>query len=162
MPAAGRRPPSSADLAASRSRGLRRPRLPFLFEEEAKEFFDWVPKFFRPYKPGSLRWNADYAKALESAKEKKSLVWAFFYSEGDDESQLAESLECDLLRDPEVEKFAEPYVCVKIDRDKDEIAKELKIAKPVVAILDSDGKVLKKFERALLPRQFIASVKKLR
>ena len=74
---------------------------------------------------------------------------------------MAEAMEYDLLRDPDVKEFSGKYVCVKIDRDT-ETAKNLRIKRPTLLILRTDGKVIRKFTRPTHPKKFIAVVRKLR
>jgi phospholipase/carboxylesterase len=128
-----------------------------IFDEEAKAFFDWLPKFARPYTPGAGA-SGTLEEALKSAAEKQTLVWAWFWSKKDDKSAVAEAFELDLLTDPAVAELAKSYVLVKVERETN----DLKITKPTLAVLSADGKILKRFEAPLAAAAFVAAVKKLK
>ncbi|KAF0246289.1 MAG: hypothetical protein FD180_777 [Planctomycetota bacterium] len=132
-----------------------------LFPEEAKGFFDWLPKFVRPYVPGSITWEADLEKARASASEKKQRLLVWFWSAKDATSELADYFECDLLRESAIADLASTHVLVKIDRDS-ETAKSFALKKPALAVLDADGKVLKKFEAPADPKALAAAILKVK
>lgn len=129
------------------------------FPEEAKGFFDWVGKFQRTFTPGGLGWETDLDAALAKSKETGSLVWAWCWGAADAKSPAAEYFEMMLLVDEQV--AAHDAVRVQIDRGDVDRAKSLGVTKPTLAILDGDGKVLKRFDKPLPREQLLASIKSL-
>ncbi len=126
-----------------------------IFDEEAKAFFDWIPKFVRPYVPGSIAWE-DLAKA----KEKGGRMLAWFWSTKDEKSELADYFEMDVLRAAEFNDLAKDLTLVKIDRDSDS-AKPFAIKKPTLALIEGE-KILKKFEVPAEPKAIVAAIKKVK
>lgn len=104
-----------------------------IFDEEIKPFFEWLAKQKRTLAPGvGVKWDSDLDAALQSGKK----VLAYFYPEKDKDSDMAQLIEFELLTDKDVQEAAAQFACVKIDRDKS----DLKITRPMLAVLDSKKK----------------------
>ncbi len=127
-----------------------------LFDEESKAFFDWLPKFVRPYTPGTIPWEADLSKA----REKGGRLIAWFYSDKDKASELADGFETDVLRSPEFADLGKEFTLVKIDRDS-ESAKPFGIKKPTLAVIEGE-KILRKFETPADPKALAAAIRKIK
>ena len=127
-----------------------------IFDEEAKAFFDWLPKFVRPYQPGAIAWEEDLAKA----REKGGRIVAWFWSAKDVKSELADTFEMDVLGAPEFVELGRDVTLVKIDRDS-EGAKSFGIRKPTLALIEGE-KILKKYEAPADPRAIVAAIRKVK
>lgn len=126
-----------------------------IFDEEAKAFFDWVPKFVRPFTPGALPWDE-----FEKAKEKGGRMLVWFWSAKDAKSELADAFECDVLRAAEFDELGKDVALAKLDRDS-EAAKPFKILKPALALVEGE-KILKKWEAPADPRALVAAIRKVK
>lgn len=125
-----------------------------IFEEEIKPFFEWLARQKRRLLPGAgVKWDTDLDAALQSGKK----VLAYFYSEKDTDSDMADLIEFELLTDREVQEATAAFSCVKIDRDKS----DLKITRPTLAVLDTNRKFLHKFESLTTPRQVAEKLRSL-
>ncbi|MHC4606991.1 MAG: alpha/beta hydrolase [Planctomycetota bacterium] len=133
-----------------------------MFQEEAKEFFQWTAQFQRTFTPGTIDWPTDFDAAMKKAAEEKKLVWAYFYAEKDAKNLNAELIEFDLLGDRRITEFSKDYVLVKIDRDKSKVDEKHKIKRATLCIIEPSGKVRRKFNRKIEPEKFIEAVGKLK
>jgi predicted esterase len=114
-----------------------------IFTEEAPRFFPWLAKQKRVLVPGktsTIGWKEDLAAALEGEKK----VLAYFYSSRDGDSALVDFVQSELFRDKGFIEVSSAFTCVKVDRDADEIAKELKVKRAMLALV-----VIKKEKRRL-------------
>ena len=110
---------------------------------------------------GSIDWRYDFTAALEEATAKKSVIMADFYT---DWCGWCKKLDAETHANKDVVELAKPFVCVKINGDKNiALVERYNVhAYPTIIFLNSDGTEVKRVNGYINSQEFIEMMKQIR